>query len=116
MCMTKIPTYGIFETIVVYIFPTNVHCDMRFLEVKIGALFCFLNGSGIAVPVFIYYKHPTRSSIVLSLYQIVAYKIVQTYLISRTILNVLHTFPRVKNVFFTEIMRFQVYKKYMCSQ
>ena len=41
-------------TTVVYIFSKYVHCDMRFLDVKIGALFCFLNGFGIAVPVFIY--------------------------------------------------------------
>ena len=47
-------------TTVVYIFSKYVHCDMNFLDVKIGALFCFLN----AVPVFIYKKHTTRSSIV----------------------------------------------------
>ena len=39
MCMTKIPC---------------VHCDMKILDVKSGALVCFLNGFGIAVPVFIY--------------------------------------------------------------
>ena len=43
-----------FETTVIYIFSKYVHCDMIFLDVKIGALFCFLNGSGIVVPVFIY--------------------------------------------------------------
>ena len=43
-----------FETTVGYIFSNYVHCDMRFLDVKIGALLCFLNGCGIAAPVFIY--------------------------------------------------------------
>ena len=60
MCLTKKKTYGIFKTTVVYIFSKYVHCDMRFLDVKIGALFCFLYGFGIAVPVLIYSKHPTR--------------------------------------------------------
>ena len=55
---------------------------MRFLDVKIGALLCFLNGCGIAVPLFIHNKHPTRSSIVYLLYQILAYQMVQNYLIS----------------------------------
>ena len=41
-----------FQTTVVYIFSKYVHFDMRFLDVKIGVLFCFLNGFGIAVPVF----------------------------------------------------------------
>ena len=43
-----------FKTSVVYIFSKYVHCDMPFLDVKTGALFCFLNSFGIAVPVFIY--------------------------------------------------------------
>ena len=43
-----------FKTIVGYIFSKNVHCDMRILDVKIGALLCFLNGFGIAVLVFRY--------------------------------------------------------------
>ena len=43
-----------FEATAVYIFSKYVHCDMRFLDVKIGALFCFLNGFGIVVPAFIY--------------------------------------------------------------
>ena len=43
-----------FLTTVIYIFSKYVHRDMRFLDTKIGALFCFLNGFGIAVPVFIY--------------------------------------------------------------
>ena len=54
MCLTKKPTYGIFKTTVVYIFSKYVHCDMRFLDVKIGAFFYFLNGFGIAVPVLIF--------------------------------------------------------------
>ena len=43
-----------FKITVGYIFPKYVHCDMRILDVKIGALFCFLNGFGTAVPLFIY--------------------------------------------------------------
>ena len=63
MCVTNIQIYDIFKLLSV-IFSNYVHCDMRFLDVKIGALLCFLNGFGIAVPVFLYWKHPTRSSIV----------------------------------------------------
>ena len=33
-----------------------VHCDMRFLVVKISALLCIPNGFGIAVPVVSYEK------------------------------------------------------------
>ena len=36
-----------FLTTVVCIFSKYVYCDMQFLDVKIGALFYFLNGSGI---------------------------------------------------------------------
>ena len=43
-----------FKLLLVNIFSKYVHCDMRFLDVKIGALLCFLKGCGIAVPVFIY--------------------------------------------------------------
>ena len=46
-----------FKTTVSYIFSKYVHCDMRFLVVKISTLFCFLNGFGIniiAVLVFSY--------------------------------------------------------------
>ena len=43
-----------FKLLLGNIFSKYVHCDMRFLDVKIGALLCFLNGCGIAVPVFIY--------------------------------------------------------------
>ena len=53
-----------FQTTVSYIFSNYVHCDMRFLVEKNSALFCFLYGFGIAVPVLSYWKHPTRSSIV----------------------------------------------------
>ena len=35
-----------------YIFFNYVHCDMGCLDIKIGALLCFINGCGIAVPVF----------------------------------------------------------------
>ena len=54
MCLTKIPTYGIFKLLLVIIFSKYVHCGMRSVEVKISALLCFLNGFGIAVSVFIY--------------------------------------------------------------
>ena len=43
-----------FYTTVGYIFSKYVHCDMRFLVDKIIALLCFLDGLGIAVPVFSY--------------------------------------------------------------
>ena len=83
MCLTKKQTtYGIFKLLSVIYFQTNVHCGMRFLDIKIDALLCFLSASGIAVSVFIYKKHPIHSSIVKSLYQIVAYQMVQNYLIS----------------------------------
>ena len=51
-------------TTVGYIFSKYVHCDMRFLVEKISALLCFLDGFGVAVPVFSYYKHPSWSLIV----------------------------------------------------
>ena len=54
MCLTKIPRQGIFKTIVGYIFSKYVHFDMGFLVEKINALLCFLDGFGIAVPVFSY--------------------------------------------------------------
>ena len=43
-----------FLTTVGYIFSKYVHCDMRFLVKKNSALLCFLDGFGIAVPVFSY--------------------------------------------------------------
>ena len=54
MCLTKIPTYDIFKLLPFIYFLKYVHCDLRFLDVTIGALFCFLDGFGIAVLVFIY--------------------------------------------------------------
>ena len=54
MCLTKIPTHGIFKLLPVKIFSKYVHCDMRFIVEKISALLCFLDGFGIAVPVFSY--------------------------------------------------------------
>ena len=48
MPLTIIPMKGILTT-VGYIFSKYVHCDMRFLFVKISTLLCFLNGFGIAV-------------------------------------------------------------------
>ena len=40
----------------------------------------------------------------------------QNYLISWTIVNVLHTFQKVECDFSTKILRFPVYKKYVYSQ
>ena len=45
---------GHFRITVSYIFSKYVHCDMRFLVVKISALPCFQNGFGISVLVFSY--------------------------------------------------------------
>ena len=64
MCLTKIPTHSIFKLLSFIYFQNNVHCDMRALVKIISALLCFLDGFGIAVPVFSYKKHRTRSSIV----------------------------------------------------
>ena len=54
VCLTKIPTNDIFILLSFIFFPKYVICDMGFLDVKLGILLCFLNGFGIAVPVFIY--------------------------------------------------------------
>ena len=43
-----------FKTTFGYIFSKFVHCDMPFVVEKIRALLCFLDGFGIAVPVFSY--------------------------------------------------------------
>ena len=43
-----------FSTTVGYIFSKYVNCDMRILDVKLGALLCFLNGHGIVVTEFIF--------------------------------------------------------------
>ena len=43
-----------FKTTVLYIFSKYVHCDMQLLVEKNSALFCFLKGFHIAVPVFSY--------------------------------------------------------------
>ena len=53
MCLTKIPTLGIFK-LLSDIFSKYVHCDMRFLVEKNSALLCFLDGFDIAVLVFSY--------------------------------------------------------------
>ena len=53
MCLTKIPTQGIFKLMSV-IFSKYVHCYMRFLVENNSALLCFQDGSGIAVLVFSY--------------------------------------------------------------
>ena len=53
MCLTKIPTYGISKLMSGIYFENKciVTCDFRR---KIGTSLWFLNGCGIAVPVFIY--------------------------------------------------------------
>ena len=43
-----------FQTTVGYIFSKYVQCDKRFLVKKMSTLLCFLDGFGIAVPVFRY--------------------------------------------------------------
>ena len=46
-----------FKTTFGYIFSKFVHCDMPFLVEKIRALLCFLDGFGIDVLVFSYYRN-----------------------------------------------------------
>ena len=53
-----------FLTTVGCLFSKCVHCDMRLLGEKNSTLLSFLDGFGIAVPVFCYKKIPTQSSIV----------------------------------------------------
>ena len=63
--LDKITNAQHFQTTVGQIFSKYVHCDMLFLvEKKNSALPCFLEVFGIAVPVFSYQKHPTRSPMV----------------------------------------------------
>ena len=52
--LDKITNAQYFLTIVGYIFSKYVHCAMRFLVQIISTLLCFLDGFGIAVPVFSY--------------------------------------------------------------
>ena len=40
-----------------------MHCDMQFLDVKINAFPCILNGACIAVPEKRYWNWQTRSSL-----------------------------------------------------
>ena len=54
MCLSKILTHGIFKLLSEKIFSKYVHCDMRFFVEKVSGLNCFLDGFGIAVPVFSY--------------------------------------------------------------
>ena len=57
MCLTKIPTYDIFKITVGYNYISKyAHCDMRFLDVKIGLMLCFLNVFGIAVR-YLFIRH-----------------------------------------------------------
>ena len=68
VCLTKIPTYGIFQLMTVIYFQKMCIVTCDFLDVKMGALLCDLNGFGIAVLVFIrniqldyqLYNHCTR--------------------------------------------------------
>ena len=54
MCLTKIPTHSIFKLLsgIYFLEMCIVTCD--FYSKKISALLCFLDGLGIAVPVFSY--------------------------------------------------------------
>ena len=74
--LDKIPTYGILKLLSGIYFQNMciVTCDFRRKNRLIALLFTRF---GIAVPVFNYQKHPTWSS----LYQNVAYQIIQNYLI-----------------------------------
>ena len=68
-----------------------------------------INGFGNDVRVFSYWKHPVRSSIDLWLYQIVAYQMLQTYLLPWLYsLNVLYTFKKVKKLYF--LLKFCVFQ------
>ena len=53
MCLTKIPTQGIFKLLLVIYFQNMCIVTCGFIR-KISALLCFLNGFGIAVLVFSY--------------------------------------------------------------
>ena len=54
VCLTKIPTHGIFKLLLVIYFQNMciVTCDFQWK--KKCALLCFLHGFGIAVPAFSY--------------------------------------------------------------
>ena len=88
---------------------------MRFLVEDFSALLCFPDDFGIAVPVFSYLEAANSIINCIITDQIVAYQIVQNYLISSTIFNVLHTFQKVKcyifhwNVAFSSIQTVHVF-------
>ena len=54
VCLTKIQHRVSTVGYIMYFQNTCIVRDMQILDVKIGALICFLNGFGIAVPVFSY--------------------------------------------------------------
>ena len=96
MCFTKISTRGIFKLLSIIYFPNMCIEVMSFLDVKVGTLLCFLKGFGIAVS---YKKHPTLSYIVIDctrFWPTEWYKIIYSW----PILNVLHTFHKVKSYIF----------------
>ena len=61
MGLTKMTAQDMFKLLSVISFHNMciVKCD--FLVVKVNAMFCFLNGFGIAVPVFSFKKQQIRS-------------------------------------------------------
>ena len=52
MCLTKIPTHGIFKLLSVIYFQNMCIVTCDFKSKNISALLWFLDGFGIAVPVF----------------------------------------------------------------
>ena len=54
MCLTKIPTHGIFKPLSVIYFENMCIVTCDFKSKKISALLCFLDVFGIAVLVFSY--------------------------------------------------------------
>ena len=86
---------------------------MRFLVEDFSALLCLLDGFRIAVPVFSYLE--TSKSVINCIIAAPDPGLPNdTKLsISRTIVNVLHTFQKFKYYMSTVILRFPVYKHYM---
>ena len=54
MCLTKILTHSIFKLLSVIYFQNMCIVTCDFYSKKISAMLCFLDGFGIAVPVFSY--------------------------------------------------------------
>ena len=56
MLNKKQTAQSMFKLLPVKYISKYVHCDMQFKVIKINTLPCFLNGFGIVVSVFSYYK------------------------------------------------------------